>query len=260
MVRGLSAVYHNRKELNKDIWRHIRVVDTILDVGSGIRPQAFFNARLHYCIEPCEEYVGILLKRYGGEGRIKIINDTVQNIMPIIKPQSIDSIFFLDVLEHLLKPDGAAALDWACMVAKQQVIVSTPLGFREQNYNMGEKDAWGLHGGQWQRHLSWWVPSNFYTDGWQVLVCERYSYLDAGKVYEAPLGVMWAVWNNPQASQVKSYAVPSLLTRLQITDRLIDKWAWLLRILPRGLSDRLLKLSLRLSINVDQILRRRRLQ
>lgn len=138
----------------------IRVADSILDVGAGIRPQPFFKAKHHLCIEPHGEYVD-WLKAKG----YQVVQLAAWKYLRDCEP--VDTIFMLDVIEHMEKVHAASVIEMARARARQQVIIFTPLGFVPQSYAEGEKDGWEMNGGFWQTHRSGWTPDEF--PGWRVL-------------------------------------------------------------------------------------------
>lgn len=136
-----------------EVARHIRRAQRICDIGPGIRPQPFYRADFHLCIEPHEEYAN-WLKDKGYPVLLGTAQEWLQGIDPV------EVIYMLDVIEHMDKDDGRLVLDLARKKAKQ-VVVFTPLGFYEQSYKEGEKDAWGMNGTHWQTHRSGWMPEDF---------------------------------------------------------------------------------------------------
>jgi len=129
-------------------------VDHIIDVGPGIRPVNFFPVKTHLCIEPYWRYAEIL----GAHG-YDVINSEAYDALPEV--ESVDSIFLLDVIEHMEKPIGQHVLKLCKKNAKSQVIVFTPKGFEEQT-----GDRWNLGGDYWQTHRSGWDADDFY--GWTI--------------------------------------------------------------------------------------------
>ncbi len=142
-----------RNRFFDEIARHIRRAQRICDIGPGIRPQPFYRADYHLCIEPHEEYAN-WLKDKG----YPVLMGTACEWLPRIEP--VDVVYMLDVIEHMDKDEGAEALKLARSKA-EQVVVFTPLGFHEQSYKAGEKDAWGMNGTHWQTHRSGWMPDDF---------------------------------------------------------------------------------------------------
>lgn len=86
---------------------------------------------------------------------------------------SVDTVFILDVIEHLEKRDGLKLLVEAERVARHQIVVYTPLGLYPMSYlSPDSKDAWGLDGAVYQEHKSGWVPEDF--DGeWAFHICRN---------------------------------------------------------------------------------------
>lgn len=147
----------------------IRVVDSILDVGAGIRPQPFFKAKHHLCIEPHGEYVA-WLNANGYPVKQKTAAEYLRDCEPV------DSIFLLDVIEHMEKVHGSAVIEMAKAKARHQVIIFTPIGFVPQSCEEGDKDRWGMNGGFWQTHRSGWTPDEF--PGWCVLADPHFHGAD----------------------------------------------------------------------------------
>ena len=86
--------------------------------------------------------------------------------------KSVDTIFLLDVIEHIEKEEGKALLQDALRVARVQVVVFTPLGFMPHEAHDTPSD-WGdiLHGSN-QEHLSGWTPQEFPNA--MHVICEDY--------------------------------------------------------------------------------------
>jgi hypothetical protein len=122
-------------------------------VGAGIRPQPFFVAKTHICVEPHHEYANWLW-----DHGYQVLRATALEVLRW--HARVDAIFMLDVIEHMSRLDGEAVLAMARDRAPL-VVIYTPLGFREQSYGPGEKDAWGMHGAEWQTHRSGWEPGDF---------------------------------------------------------------------------------------------------
>lgn len=152
----------------------LRHADTVLDIGPGIRPQPFLTPALHLCVEPHDEYVRVLRER-----GFLVIHDTAQSALRF--SGSVDTIFLLDVIEHLERADGERVLALAAERARE-VVLYTPTGFKPQSYASGEKDAWGMNGTAWQTHRSGWTPPDF--PGWRI-------------VEDAPRGAFFAVLTRP---------------------------------------------------------------
>lgn len=138
----------------------VRAVAEVCDIGPGIRPMTIFKAARHVCIEPHGEYADVLEQQ-----GFPVIRKSALEGLSLIEP--VDSVFLLDVIEHMSKEEGRQVLDLAIKKAREQVVVFTPLGFCKQEYQAGEKDAWGMNGTYWQTHRSGWMPEDF--PGWSVV-------------------------------------------------------------------------------------------
>jgi len=136
------------------MFSNIIPVKRIIDIGPGIKPVRFFKPDLHICVEPSKVYAKILI-----EHGYDVLNTTADVALKVLEP--VDSIFLLDVIEHMEKEKGLEVLELAKKSALKQVVVFTPNGFLEQT-----TDAWGHGEDQWQTHRSGWKVSDF--PGWVV--------------------------------------------------------------------------------------------
>lgn len=161
--------------------RHIRKAGTVLDIGSGIRPQCIVPCEKMICFEAHDEYLA-QLQQYGF--------DTFAGVAPrdLTRVESpIDTVTMIDVIEHMEREDGIETIRLALEIAQRQVIVFTPLGFMKQDQD-GSTDAWGMQGQYWQRHRSGWKPEDF--PGWLCLTDPRF-HAHAGH------GAFFAIWTKP---------------------------------------------------------------
>ncbi len=131
-------------------------VESVLDVGPCISPMQWFLAREHVCIEPHDPHVSAL--RAAG---YVVWRGTAQDLMPEIGCRRFDSVFLLDVIEHMERADAVQVLAQAQRIARSQVVVFTPNGFMEQ-----DSDNFGLGADHWQTHRSGWTPEDF--PGWRI--------------------------------------------------------------------------------------------
>lgn len=150
-------------------------VDTVLDVGAGIRPQTIVACKRHICMEPHGEYAAILESNF-----FEVIRSAAPGGFGLAPP-NIDSVVMLDVIEHMTRDEGIEAIRIARTIARRQVIVFTPLGFLPQS-----GDAWGMHGDYWQAHRSGWTPADF--AGWRTI---------SDSAFAPTHGAFLAIWNAP---------------------------------------------------------------
>ena len=139
--------------LFSDVDPYIKRANRVCDVGPGIRPALFYRAPYHLCIEPHEEYAH-WLKSNG----YPVVRQRAREALAGI--DRVGVVFMLDVIEHMEKEEGWETLRLAREKA-DQVVLFTPLGFHEQSYKEGDKDAWGMNGTYWQTHRSGWNPDEF---------------------------------------------------------------------------------------------------
>lgn len=172
------------------------VVETevVLDIGCGIVPMTYFRPKLHIMMEPWQEYSDILSYRYNEDKSIIILRQKALEGLKEFADKSVDSIFMLDVIEHMPKEIGKSVLEECERVSRHQIIVFTTLGFMPQHVDLNqEKDGWGLNGAEVQEHLSGWLPEDFST-GYNFYICEQFHTLDfKGEQLPQAYGAFYAV-------------------------------------------------------------------
>ncbi len=169
-------------------------VDIVLDIGCGISPQKFIIPKVHICCEPFRQYLDVLkdkIKQSPDRHHI-FINASWSEAVNLFPPESVDSVFLIDVVEHLVKEEAVKLLKLTENIARRQIAVFTPLGFLPQEHPDG-KDAWGLNGGVWQEHKSGWYPDDF-DDSWDIYASKVFHTADnMGRPFETPFGAIWAI-------------------------------------------------------------------
>jgi hypothetical protein len=169
----------------------IKPAVSVVDVGSGINPQSFVTARVHICVDPFLPYLERLRQDFGDD-RFVLVHATWDKVLPLLPDASIDSVFALDVIEHLETAEARRLIEEMVRVARTQVVVFTPLGFYPQTYEPGDTDRWGMTGSAWQVHHSGWNPDDFRE--WRIFACREYHLVDQHEQQLAePLGAFWAI-------------------------------------------------------------------
>ncbi|NCC70536.1 class I SAM-dependent methyltransferase [bacterium] len=190
----MNIKLYKAKKLEKIIKRKVLKTNIILDIGCGIRPQNFITPIIHICAEPFEQYIKKLqeLSESTIDRSYLIIKSSWEDIIKIMPENSVDTIFLLDVIEHINKNKGKNLLKETEKIARKQIIIFTPLGFLPQVSNNG-KDAWGMDGGKWQEHKSGWVPEDF-DNSWEIYASKEYHFFDhSGNKYQNPYGAFYAI-------------------------------------------------------------------
>jgi glycosyltransferase involved in cell wall biosynthesis len=195
----MSVKWFDRETLEQVIADQIQPVDVVLDIGCGIRPQTFFEPKLSIFCEPHSKYVQILQNRFLGQPNVVILQGTWQEALKFLPDQSVDSVFLLDVIEHLEKGEGLHLLEECERLARKQIVIFTPLGFMPQNYEMGQGDAWGLDGGEYQVHKSGWTPKDF-NHSWDISGSLTYHTVNGkGEAVDPPRGAFYAIQNHQRS-------------------------------------------------------------
>jgi len=184
--------------------------DTVLDIGCGIVPMSYFRPKLHIMVEPWGEYSDVLNQRYADDKSVIILKMGALEALAALHDKSVDSVFLLDVIEHLEKEAGMKVIAEIERVARHQAVIFTPLGFMPQHVDEGEADAWGLSGGKMQEHKSGWLPEDFGAC-WEFHVCEKYHDKDfRGELLEKPYGAFFAIRNFQLSTFVPSLTIPEI--------------------------------------------------
>ncbi len=192
----MAITWLNKEELLTAVQKRLKSADKVLDIGCGIRPQSLIEAKIHICAEPFSEYVEILQNRYAGNPRYIFLHGTADHILSLLPDYSIDTIFLVDVIEHLEKEIGRTIIKECERVARKQIVLFTPIGFMHQESSPDGTDGWGLHGAEWQDHKSGWTPEEF-DDSWDVIACDGFHEFNAvGERFDPPIGAFWAIKNN----------------------------------------------------------------
>lgn len=187
--------FENPDDLERFVREIVEPVNIVLDIGPGIYPINHFVPNLHILVEPYQEYVEILQERMGeGWGHL-ILKGLALDVLKLLPDNSVDSVFLIDVIEHVEKNEGEILLKEVGRVARKQIIVFTPLGFMPQHIELDKRDRWGLHGGDFQEHKSGWLPAEFSPE-WEIYGCEKYHCLDDdGNLLQKPFGAFYAIKN-----------------------------------------------------------------
>lgn len=192
----MSVIWLDKNYILSTVTEKINKVDVVLDIGCGIMPQRYVRPLVHICCEPFAQYVEHLETKTKDEldRQYIIINAGWREAVEKIPPRSVDSVFLVDIVEHLEKAEGLRLLKLTEGMARRQIVLFTPLGFMPQEHPDG-KDAWGLEGGTWQEHKSGWVPDDF-DESWDIYACEDFHTHDnLGRQLEKSFGAFWAVKN-----------------------------------------------------------------
>lgn len=201
----MGITYVERSELTQTALSKMVPAHVLLDIGTGIMPRDYIPTNFYICCEPFTQYIDVLkknIKELNDKREYLVLNCDWANALKIMADKSVDTVFIIDVVEHLEKAEGEKLLKDTLRVAKRQVVVFTPLGFLKQYLHPDGKDAWGLDGADWQEHKSGWMPADF-DSSWEILVCKDYHVNDnLGNPYEVPAGAFWAIKNMSPAEAI----------------------------------------------------------
>lgn len=187
----MTIYYHVKDTFFEDVKTCFQDVDTLLDIGCGIRPCYDINCKTHICLEPWKEYIDIISHCHSNDRNFVFIQNDAINGLKVFADKSVDTICMLDLIEHLEKTDGEILLKEAERIAKKQIIIYTPLGYMSNHTE--EKDAWGLNGAHFQEHLSGWEPQDF-DDSWDLHICEKFILKDQHHIpLDKDYGAIWAI-------------------------------------------------------------------
>lgn len=190
-----------REEFMKKAAGFIEPSHILLDIGCGIRPHAYIHHDVYVACEPFDEYVDVLKRDRENlasavyiDSSFIILNEDWQSFLDKYENYSVDTVYLIDVIEHLPKEEGIKLLARTEKIARKQIVIFTPLEYIEQKKLPGNKDAWGLNGGDWQEHKSVWTPEDFVGDDWFFIICKDFhEYNNIGELLEKPVGAFWAI-------------------------------------------------------------------
>lgn len=206
----MNVIYVSRDELDNVVRSKVRSVDVVLDIGPGIRPQSLIEPYVHICVDAHRPYLERLRQEVGHDPSYVFLNSVWDKALNMLPSQSVDTVFAIDVIEHMEKEAGFDMLREAERVARQQLVVFTPLGFFPQSYeDPNEPDRWGMDGAYWQTHRSGWELKDF-GDGWDIVCCKDFHLVDEHeRPLEVPMGAFWAfrsLGDPPRGRAKKRYA------------------------------------------------------
>ncbi|MCX6782237.1 MAG: class I SAM-dependent methyltransferase [Candidatus Magasanikbacteria bacterium] len=190
----MSVVYVKKEKLERIGMSKVIKTDVVLDIGCGIQPQHVFVPRVHICFEPYIKYIEVLKERLKNNfcSNFIILNGGWEDAIKIFPEKSVDTLFLLDIIEHLEKETSLKLLKQTEKIARRQVVITTTYGFVPQHHPDGN-DIWGLGGGRWQEHRSGWYPEDF-GNGWDIYISKDFfTHSVYGEKFEKPLGYLWAI-------------------------------------------------------------------
>lgn len=197
--------------------------EVLLDIGCGILPQKYVRPIVHICCEPFTQYVEHLKEKVKKEfdRSYVIVNATWSEAVKVFPSGSVDTVFLVDVIEHLEKDEALNLLKQTESIAKNQIALFTPLGFLPQHHSDG-KDIWGLDGAAWQEHKSGWLPEDF-DESWEIYASKIYHTADnLGRDFKTPYGAMWAIKTIKSESNGKNNKSKTKEYVRNITEMAID--------------------------------------
>jgi hypothetical protein len=219
----MAEYHYDRIELLDQVRRFILPTRIALDIGCGIQMQTFFKPVVHIRCEPYQEYFAFLRNQRTSEISTTTyldFNIGWEEATAVFSEGSVDTVFLLDVIEHLGKETALELLAKTLPLATKQVVIFTPLGFMPQHHSDG-KDAWGMSGASMQEHKSGWEPADFIGD-WDFHICEDFHLTDSlGNKTSRPYGAFFAILTKRGHSINESESLASIVNRHSI-DPLLD--------------------------------------
>lgn len=173
-------------ELSSKLRKKFGRVETILDIGCGIRPFAWVRSNSIVCVEPFDVYRKSLISSFGLE-RLVAIKANLESVTSIIDPSQFSLVTLIDVIEHLSKESGENALRSLIEKGARNILVFTPNGFMPQHAH--GPDAWGFLSGSQQEHLSGWDVSDFLSLGFNEFWYVKNLHILDGKTWDGLLAI-----------------------------------------------------------------------
>ncbi|MBI5574852.1 MAG: class I SAM-dependent methyltransferase [Deltaproteobacteria bacterium] len=198
----MSIRWLERGELIPAVVDRLEKIEVVLDIGCGIEPQNYVRPMVHICCEPFGQYVECLKEKTAKsfDRTFLIVQAAWEDAVSIFPPKSVDTVFLVDVIEHIEKEAGARLLQSTVRIARRQVAVFTPLGFLPQHAE--GMDAWGMDGASWQEHKSGWLPEDF-EEFWDIYASRAFHTVDhKGRPLSPPHGAFWAIMTHSEEASV----------------------------------------------------------
>lgn len=209
-----SHYFDSAVELLAAVEKLVRKTDVVMDIGCGIVPINYFRPKLHLMVEPWKEYAEILVYRHSGDKSVIIVHTGALEALCLLADNSVDSVFLIDVIEHLEKEEGRQVILESERVAREQVVIFTPLGFMPQHMENGDADGWGLGGSAVQEHRSGWEPEDF-SPAWSFYICKDFHSIDfKGDPLEQTYGAFYAICNLERTEVATPKKMPDFRTQL----------------------------------------------
>lgn len=160
-MRGILQKYYLlvASYLNPVYWVLDKKTNTILDVGCGDgKNGTLLMNRGKYKITGIDIYEpGLIVAEESGSYH-KIIKRDISKLN--FKNESFDTVLCLQVIEHLEKRKALALIAKIEKIAKEQVIITTPIGELKQGQ---------VAGNLWQVHRSYYTEDEFLKRGYKII-------------------------------------------------------------------------------------------
>jgi SAM-dependent methyltransferase len=164
-----------------------RQIPQVLDVIARERPRTVLDVGAGY-----GKY-GFLAREFGDAERVDAIDVTeprfkaydhvwlgdlreIERLLPADAPRY-DLALFIDVIEHLEKPEAYALLD-RLVARARKVLITTPWGFRPQE----------IPGMPYETHRSGWLPWDFggryHVHAWRAFPGHRTKHLKLPRLWQ----------------------------------------------------------------------------
>ena len=173
-------------DLSRQLKRKFGVVDSILDIGCGIRPFGWVKSKSIVCVEPFDDYRKRLTSSFSPE-KLITIKASLESVCDIVNPSEFSMVTLIDVIEHLPKDIGETALKSLIRNGAKTILVFTPDGFMPQHAH--KFDAWGFSSGNQQEHLSGWSAEDFLALGFNDFWCIENLHSDGNKKWHGMLAI-----------------------------------------------------------------------
>jgi hypothetical protein len=226
-----QTIHCSSEDIHKIAAGFLQPARSCIDIGPGLRPQRLLDCPLHLLVEPYLVYAEKLVAIY--PEKITVVADGV-SFLKSVPDRSVDTVFLLDVIEHLDKDDGQILFDRAMKAARRQVVVFTPLGFMPQHFSQSV-DWDGVVHSELQNHRSGWDPSEFSNA--VHIVCEDY-HRDGGTIY----GAFYSIVSTRESSKPRLILISDgqpqdfefLDSDVLIADVMFSELSWKISAVPKS--------------------------
>ncbi len=139
--------------------------NTVLDLGCGCG-----NPFRDTCF-PCLIGIDIFRKHFDMPEYTATLYIDIKKIDKCVYGDEFDVVTAIDVIEHLTKDEGYKLLKDMEAIARNKVMIFTPLKWDKNEEAVKDKNCWA-YGNEHNYHKSLWCERDFTKEGYEIVQCQ----------------------------------------------------------------------------------------